>query len=199
MKAMFIFKIFLAILLLFSVGCATKDASKSLAYESLQNLSKYESEIDKKISAEKNFYDQQLKVLREKFGASVDLGEDKKELEDTALYGAILSKGLWSSRLTASELMSAQHGADVPTILADYLYSEVTEVGKLIATYQEKQKILNSEFNSSLLTVGKQKNRIKLLRGYLTVLATEPSLYIRIQQTVAFSEVIETHIENLNK
>ena len=179
-------------------ACTTSQSAQELALATLKATAAYENEIDKKINAEKQFYEAQLGNIRSALGGvpleeNLSAKDREKELRKTWLYGNIRTNAARAGRLTAGKIMSQPPPLSAG-LMIEFLEKGLKEDVEAIAQARAKQEELTRQLVTSLAPVKKQKNRLSAIRKGLAILAAGGGEGDRFALALGFAKALAKEI-----
>ena len=180
-------------------ACTASQSAQELALATLKATAAYENEIDKKINAERQFYEAQLGNIRSALGGvllkeNLSPEDRDNELRKTWLYGHIRTNTARAGRLTAGKILS-QDRPLTAGLMIEFLEKGLKEDVEAIAQVRAKQEELTRQLVTSLAPVKKQKNRLSAIRKGLTTLAAGGGEGDRFALALGFAKALAQEIE----
>jgi len=174
-------------------GCAGENA-RLVALQTLKATAEYEQQLDRKITAEREFYATQLQLLSDGLAAT---GRDGTAITSDAkltwLFGHIKVTTHQDALRTAGRIMAADPG-EVSAEIVDYVARGIAENWVAIEEVRAERKALALKAAQTLGPIEKQKKRLGELRKGLTALAAAPSASSRLAEVKAIAEVVAAEI-----
>jgi hypothetical protein len=184
---------------LFATACAQDKSAQELALATLKSTVAYENEIDKKIIAEKRFYQAQLQNIRMAIGGvptdpSLDSTKREEALKKTWLYGKVRFDTVRDGRLAAGKILS-QNPVLTAGLMIEFLDRGLDGDVAAVVEARAKQQQLKGEFVASLLPIKKQKSRLAAIRKGLASLAAGGGGANRFAVALGFAKALKQVIE----
>lgn len=172
-------------------GCAG-DNARLMALQTLKTVTEYEQQIDRKVTAEKAFYADQMTTLSDSLaGPPAQPGGQSSDdaFERSWLYGRIRVSAEADARKTAGRILSSDDG-DTLSLISDFVGRGLEVNRTLLIEVSAQRTVLTRQVAESLRPLEKQKARLSSLRKGLATLTAEPSAEIRLAPVKAFAEAV---------
>ncbi len=210
-------------------ACSGPKFAKNTAIQMNRTILEYDAKISKKIDAEKAFYNDQRKILRNVLSGSTDITnppEAKQNpstesqfqstennnsssseannvkiitIKDTVAYGQIRTNAQREAILLSEKLSSAQAQPMISTNLIQYIRNSLEEDWNKYREANHRQQQLRVELLEGLEKIDQQAIRIKNIQKELDKLSKDPSIESSLKQYLEIGKAITEKLNTNNK
>jgi len=169
----------------FIVGCASRKESRELARVTLAQTMIYESEVDKKINAEKQYYKDSIVAVTNSLGRSTS----GKRLDLTE-KGALIEQ---------NKISKNSNKVVQPVDVTNFITSLLVEVSNIEQNYFVTIRTFNEELKMSLIPLKQQKDSLKKTRQNLEKLQAKESELDQFRLWFSFVKEVDDLLDEDNE
>jgi hypothetical protein len=186
-----IYLISVSFVLALLAGCGDA-TSRQLATDTLASTVSYEQSMDRKVSAERAFYDHENKLLVQPlFGINATNGSIEAS---HSLYYLTIKNSADRDGLTTSEDMATTSSPKLMSLLISYTDAGVTQEQQLYAQLLAEQTATALSVATQLKALNEQADQLQVVRQQLLVLTQKETTTERASQLVTMGKAVQAAI-----
>jgi hypothetical protein len=183
-------------------GCASNRAANNLAAQMNRLTLEYDAVTKAKVEAEREFYNQQRRILREILGGTSAVTEPDSpdyNVKLTVGYGRIATDTNRDAVLLAESFASAGDAPKVWSALIAFLEGGLKEDREAYLEAHRRQQQLGIDLLTALEKIDRQTQRLSNVKSGLIELEKEPTIESQLKQFLALGEVVAKQLRSSEK